>query len=157
MSKFNKRMENIFDVAPSDDSEYLPDELDQELELQPYEENQQSELGVLLDKDLKTDYEEARDNITNLIGKGTAALDDMLEIARQSEKARDFEVATAMIKTLVESSKDLLDVQKKMREITGQKSQVTQNIKQAVFVGSTNDLIKARKALKEGNSENGDG
>jgi hypothetical protein len=69
----------------------------------------------------------------------------MLAIARQSEKARDFEVAGNMIKTVVDASKELLEVQKKMRDITGKKENVTQNIKNAVFVGSTKDLIRSIK------------
>ena len=160
MSKFNTRMENIFDVQSSEIDENYETEFESEYGLQEYVPNVElsptSELTTLLDKDLKTDYEDVRSNIGNLIDKGTLALDNMLEIARESEKARDFEVATNMIKTLVESSKDLLEIQKKMREITGAKTSVTQNIKQAVFVGSTNDLIKARKAQREGKLENGD-
>lgn len=111
------------------------------------------ELSTLLDHDLKTDYENTRSNIDSLIQKGTEAIDDMLAIARQSEKARDFEVAGNMIKTVVDASKELLEIQKKMRDITGTKSQVTQNIKQAVFVGSNSDFIKSIKE-KQNNTEN---
>jgi hypothetical protein len=87
-----------------------------------------------------------------LIAKGTEAIDDMLAIARQSEKARDFEVAGNMIKTVVDASKELLEVQKKMRDITGKKETVTQNIKNAVFVGSTTELLKAMKDIKKNES-----
>lgn len=69
----------------------------------------------------------------------------MLAIARQSEKARDFEVAGNMIKTVVDASKELLEIQKKMRDITGKKENLTQNIKNAVFVGSGKDFIKSIK------------
>ena len=114
MSKFNKTMEDIFNVTP------LEDVFDNELqEYIPRESN--LELSVVLDHDLKTDYEKTRDNIDSLISKGTEAIDDMLAIARQSEKARDFEVAGNMIKTVVDASKELLEIQKKMRDITGKK------------------------------------
>ena len=150
MSKFNKTLENIFNVPPSvseqDDSEYG--------EYLPVERSENNELATLLDHDLKTDYENTRSNIDCLIQKGTEAIDDMLAIARQSEKARDFEVAGNMIKTVVDASKELLEIQKKMRDITGAKSQVTQNIKQAVFVGSNSDFIKSIKE-KQKTKDNG--
>jgi hypothetical protein len=138
MSKFNKTMEDIFNVTP------LEDVFDNELqEYIPRESN--LELSAVLDHDLKTDYEKTRDNIDSLISKGTEAIDDMLAIARQSEKARDFEVAGNMIKTVVDASKELLEIQKKMRDITGKKENLTQNIKNAVFVGSGKDFIKSIK------------
>jgi len=146
-TQFNKKMEKLFDVSPTvtyDDSdlqEYIPAGSDQELD-------------KLLDHDLRQDYEKTRDKLDSLIEKGTDAIDSMLAIARESEKARDFEVAGNMIKTIVDASKELLEVQKKMRDITGKKDSGTTNIKNAVFVGSTADLLKAMKDIKNGNLEN---
>lgn len=139
MSKFNKTMENLFNVPPS--------VIEQETEFAEFipTETSTHELSTLLDHDLKTDYERTRDSIDSLIAKGTEAIDDMLAIARQSEKARDFEVAGNMIKTMVDANKELLDIQKKMRDITGKKENLTQNIKNAVFVGSGKDFIKSIK------------
>jgi hypothetical protein len=142
MSKFEKTMEGIFNVPSTkinDETEFV--------EFLPAEQSTH-DLSTLLDHDLKTDYERTRESIDTLIAKGTEAIDDMLAIARQSEKARDFEVAGNMIKTVVDASKELLEVQKKMRDITGKKETVTQNIKNAVFVGSTTELLKAMKDIK---------
>jgi hypothetical protein len=146
MSKFDKTMEGIFNVLPS--------EFEEETESVQFLPTEQSthDLSTLLDHDLKTDYERTRDSIDTLIAKGTEAIDDMLAIARQSEKARDFEVAGNMIKTVVDASKELLEIQKKMRDITGKKETVTQNIKNAVFVGSTTELLKAMKDIKKNES-----
>ena len=144
MSKFEKTMEAIFNVP----STKINDETETEfVEFLPAEQSTH-DLSTLLDHDLKTDYERTRESIDTLIAKGTEAIDDMLAIARQSEKARDFEVAGNMIKTVVDASKELLEVQKKMRDITGKKETVTQNIKNAVFVGSTTELLKAMKDIK---------
>ena len=143
MSQFNKNMEKLFDVSPSvieDNSEIIEYNIDPEAS--------DKELSILLDHDLKIDYEKTRDNLDSLIAKGTNAIDDMLSIARQSEKARDFEVAGNMIKTMVDASKDLLDIQKTMRDITGKKDTGTTNIKNAVFVGSTAELLRAMKDIK---------
>jgi hypothetical protein len=140
MSKFNKTMEQIFDVAPlvneeSELAEYIPRDSDHEL-------------SNLLEHDLKEDYQKTRDSMDLLIAKGTEAIDDMLSIARESEKARDFEVAGNLIKTVVEASKELLEVQKKMRDMTGKKDSGTTNIKNAVFVGSTTELLKAMQEIR---------
>lgn len=142
MSKFNKRMDELFNLPPTISEEQEENEI---IEFSPSDITSTHELSVVLDHDLKTDYEKTRDNIDTLIAHGTGAIEDMLSIARQSEKARDFEVAGGLIKTVVEASKELLEIQKKMREMTGVKSQVTQNIKNAVFVGSTTDLIRSVK------------
>jgi hypothetical protein len=145
-TQFDKRMEKLFDVAPTDleiyedsDIDYLPRDLTP---------TDSSELSNLLDHDLKIDYERTRDSIDDLIQKGTLAIDDMLSIARSTEKARDFEVAAGMIKTVVEASKELLDIQKQMRAMTGKTESSTTNIKNAVFVGSTADLLKAMSDIK---------
>ena len=144
MSKFNKNMELLFDVAPSKQIEI-------DSELQEYIPNSPDiDLSKILDDDLKTDYERTRDSIDSLISKGTEAIDDMLAIARQSEKARDFEVAGNMIKNIVDASKELLEIQKKMRELTGKTDSGTTNITNAVFVGSTAELLKAMKEIKQG-------
>ena len=147
-TQFNKKMEKLFDVSPT--------VIYEESELQEYipADSADSELSALLDHDLKQDYEKTRNNLDALIEKGTDAIDSMLSIARESEKARDFEVAGNMIKTIVDASKELLDVQKKMREMNGKKESGTTNIKNAVFVGSTADLLKAMKEIKNGNIEN---
>lgn len=141
MSKFNKKMEEIFNLPPTNLSEIDDNEI-VEFSSIP---NSTHELSTLLDYDLKSDYEKTRDNIDQLIAKGTEAVDDMLAIARQTEKARDFEVAGNMIKTIVDANKELLEIQKKMRDITGKKENLTQNIKNAVFVGSGKDFIKSIK------------
>ena len=142
MSKFNRTMEDLFNVPSS-----VTEEETEFAEFLPVESTH--DLSTLLDHDLKTDYERTRESIDILISKGTEAIDDMLAIARQSEKARDFEVAGNMIKTVVDASKELLEIQKKMRDITGKKETVTQNIKNAVFVGSTTELLKAMKDIKK--------
>jgi len=145
MSQFDKKMEKIFDVSPAI--------IQDSSELQEYKDPDSSdkELSILLDHDLKVDYEKTRDNLDSLIAKGTDAIDDMLSIARQSEKARDFEVAGNMIKTMVDASKDLLEIQKTMRAMTTKKEGTT-NIKNAVFVGSTTELLRAMRELKDNDS-----
>lgn len=96
------------------------------------------------------DYEYARQNMYNIIERGSDALEDMLEIAKQSESARAFEVVTNLIKTLAETNKDLLDLAKKQKELTkeeeGSQKTVTNN---NLFVGSSTELLKMIKQSSE--------
>lgn len=105
--------------------------------------------------DLEGDFKVARENIHDVISKGSQALDYMLEVAKASEHPRAFEVVSQLTKTLIDANKDLLDLQKKFRELTkpeeaAPQTNVTNN---ALFIGSTADL---QKLLKNGNSENSD-
>lgn len=100
------------------------------------------------------DTQFARDNIKNLINKGNVALDNLLHVARESEHPRAYEVAATMIKNLADSNKDLLELQKKRKELTIDKENSVNNTKnmnidKAVFVGSTKDLFNALKNKKE--------
>lgn len=70
-----------------------------------------------MDSSAIADFERARENITDLIETGQNALQDLLSIATSSQHPRAFEVATNLIKTLVESNKDLLALQEKIRDI----------------------------------------
>ena len=96
------------------------------------------------------DYEYARQNMYNILERGTDALEEMLEIAKQSESARAFEVVSNLIKTLAETNKDLLDLAKKQKELVkeedGPQKTVTNN---NLFVGSSTDLLKMIKQSSE--------
>jgi hypothetical protein len=105
-------------------------------------------------EEVDKDYHYARDNMYDVIEKGTEALDYLLELAKQSEHPRAFEVVSTLTKTLVDANKDLLDLQQKLKKIKQEdnKSDSTspQNVTNALFVGSTSDLQKLLKG------ENGD-
>lgn len=139
MSKFEERMEEIFDIAPIEPKNIMEDS---PREIIAHES---------LDLDLKRDYEIARENFHELIEKGKDAFDDILAIARDSEKGRDFEVAAGILKNVVEANEKMLDLHKKIREITNYKSQKTEKttINNALFVGSTTELSRLIKNLGE--------
>ena len=91
------------------------------------------------------DYNFARDNLYDVIEKGTYALDNLLHLAKASEHPRAFEVVSQLTKTLVDANKDLLDIQKKVKELRQEERsdpQSPQNVTNALFVGSTSDLQK---------------
>lgn len=63
------------------------------------------------------DYEFARGNLYSLINKGNDALEEIFDVAKQSESPRAFEVVTNLLKTMVDANKDLLDLAKKQKEL----------------------------------------
>jgi len=90
--------------------------------------------------EVEDDYDYARKNLRDLIDSGMGDLNTVMDIARQSESPRAFEVATNLMKTLTDTNKDLLELAKKKKELTQEKN--TQNVTNALFVGSTADLQK---------------
>jgi hypothetical protein len=97
----------------------------------------------------KSDYEFVRENIKELITKSTMALDDLLDLAKQSEHPRTYEVLTQLLKTVSEQNKDLIDIETKVK---GKKKEEegTTKIQNALFVGSTAELLKGLKEKNDG-------
>lgn len=62
------------------------------------------------------DYEKTRQTMHFLLEKGQEALDKMIQEAKTNGKARDYEVVSHMIRSISETGKDLLDIQKKINE-----------------------------------------
>lgn len=101
--------------------------------------------------DTQTDYELTRKTIRNLVLKGEEALDELLFVAKQSESPRAYEVVAGMIKNISEVTKELIDLQKKMKDLNEEnpKSSSGVNVQNAVFVGSTTELQKLLRQSKE--------
>ena len=102
--------------------------------------------------DAEADYNLARTTFRNLISQGNLAMEDMKELARQSESPRAYEVFATMMKTIADTTKDLYDLQKKTKELKEDKSKPASdniNIDKAVFVGTTADLLKKIKEEKQ--------
>jgi hypothetical protein len=94
----------------------------------------------------------SRANYYNLIEKGNEALDGILEVAKESQHPRAYEVAANMIKNLSDVTEKLMILQKQQRELQPREveSQKTLNIDKAVvFTGSTADLLKQIRAENE--------
>ena len=103
--------------------------------------------------DEREDFEQARSNIKEIIDKGQNVLDDMIALAKASDHPRSYEVAATLIKTLVDTNKDLLDLHKKKKEIQGKQQDQSQtgttNVQNnTVFVGSGVELLEMLKGNK---------
>jgi hypothetical protein len=105
-----------------------------------------TEIVPILDP-IQNDAEFARENIRGLIAKGNDAIDGLLHVAKESEHPRAYEVAANMLKHLADMNKDLLEVQKRKRDLEPKQSSDV-NIDKAVFIGSTEELIKMIKLNK---------
>ena len=112
--------------------------------------------------DREEDYILARSILRNLIQKGNTCIDEITDIARQNESARGFVVAATLIKTVTETTRELYGLQKLTRELKGmdkdsdprkKSSDSHINVEQAVFVGSTAELL-AQVRPREPESKN---
>ena len=95
--------------------------------------------------DIENDYKYQRDNFYNLVEKGSTAIDGILELAKESEHPRTYEVAGNLIKQVAEVTEKLGDLQEKMRRLKEVPSNAPKNVTNALFVGSTTELQKMLK------------
>ena len=79
------------------------------------------------------DFEYARENLKKVIDSGHDALDNMLEIAKQSEHPRAFEVVNQIMKTMADAQKDLLELKQRQQKINGEDKQPPQNVTNANY------------------------
>jgi hypothetical protein len=129
----------------------LNDKLSEALDIEPLVINQTEIVAteiVTTNNVVEDDAEFARRNLKNLIEKGNTAVDGILNVASATDHPRAFEVAATMLKTMADMNKDLLEIQKRKRDLQPQITNHTVNVDKAVFVGSTAELLKQLKENK---------
>jgi len=134
MKKLNANLSDIFDVEPI------------------REEGKTMLLPVTVeDSDpINSDADFARNNIRELVTQGNQAVDELMLIARDGQHPRAFEVLSGLMKNLADMNKDLLEIQKRKKDLVPKaESQNSLNIDKAVFVGSTAELVKMLKTQKQ--------
>ena len=132
MNKINDKLNEILDIA---------DEVN-------VEEVKKTLPAVPEDKDPDVDFETGRKNLYNLLDKGNEAIDGILELAKEGEHPRAYEVAGQLIKTVSEVSQNLLDLQDKLKKVKEIPNTGPKNVTNALFVGSTTELQKMLKEKK---------
>ena len=100
---------------------------------------------VTVGEDIDEDYKYQRDNFYNLVEKGSAAIEGILELAKEGEHPRAYEVAGNLIKQVAEVAEKLGDLQEKMRKLKEVPNNAPKNVTNALFVGSTAELQKMLK------------
>jgi hypothetical protein len=112
---------------------------------------QQSSQQIATTDKQQTDYDYSRETYYELIEKGKDALETMIEVARESEHPRAFEVLSNMIKNVSDVNDRLMDLNKKMKDI--EKTDGPNNVENQqnnYYLGSTTDI---QRLLKRNNEE----
>ena len=99
----------------------------------------------MTEEDVDNDYKYQRENFYNLIERGQDAIDGILDLARESEHPRTYEVAGQLIKNVAEVTEKLGDLQSKMKKLKEVPNTAPKNVTNALFVGSTAELQKMLK------------
>jgi hypothetical protein len=141
MNTFDKNMEQIFDVTPFPNDPGINDTSTNKKPVLVVKNNEPD-----LKEDLKDAYQQSKDNLQNIIDQGQEAMEEILEIAKQGQHPRAFEVYGTLLKNMVDANKELLNIQKQMREMDEEKKKTSgTQIDKAIFVGSTAELNKLIK------------
>ena len=99
----------------------------------------------LNEEDIDNDYKYQRENFYRLVERGQDAIDGILELARESEHPRTYEVAGQLIKSVADVTEKLGDLQTKMKKLKEVPNSAPKNVTNALFVGSTAELQKMLK------------
>ena len=99
-------------------------------------------------ENIETDYRYARENLYGLVERGQDAIEGILELSKETEHPRAYEVAGQLIKTVGETAEKLIDLQSKLKKLEGEEQKVgTQH--NHLYVGSTSELQKFLKKNKD--------
>jgi hypothetical protein len=141
MSEFDKNMEKIFDVIPK---EFPNDNAIIKNSTVPTHYKKPD-----IEEDLTDAYQQSKENIQGILDQGQEAMHEILEIAKAGQHPRAFEVYSGLLKNMVDANKELLSIQKQMREMDKKKEVTNTTIDKAIFVGSTSELSKLLKGKND--------
>jgi len=99
--------------------------------------------------DIDNDHKYSRENYYNLIEKGQEAIEGILDVAKEGQHPRAYEVAGNLIKSVADTVDKLQDLNKKLKDLKELPKTANANIKNALFVGSTAELQKMLKDDKD--------
>ena len=103
----------------------------------------------LVGDEVDADYKYQRENFYRLVEQGSTAIEGILELAREGEHPRAYEVAGNLIKQVSEVTEKLGDLQEKMRKLKEVPNNAPKSVTNALFVGSTKELLKLIKGKSE--------
>lgn len=135
MESFSDKMEQIFELETQNN---IPKTI---TDILPAKE-------VTVDKeDVDKDYTTVRENLRDIVKRGTEAIDGIMLVASESQSPRAYEVVATLIKSVADANKDLLSLHKQIKEIkkTEVDNSSTTITNNSLFVGSTSELQKLLK------------
>lgn len=140
MESFSDKMEQIFELETQNN---IPKTITDILPVKK----------VTVDKeDVDKDYTTVRENLKDIVKRGTEAIDGIMLVASESQSPRAYEVVATLIKSVADANKDLLSLHKQIKEIkkTEVDNSSTTITNNSLFVGSTSELQKLLKGkMKE--------
>ena len=98
---------------------------------------------------IRDSFDTGREILYNMLKKGNDAIDGILALAKEGEHPRAYEVAGQLIKTVADVSKDLLEMQEKLKKLKEVPNTGPKSVTNALFVGSTTELQKLLKDKKK--------
>jgi hypothetical protein len=120
--------------------------LNQVLEIEDAPQTSSDQPVTVIPAHAEQDFDYSRSNYYELIEKGNLALDGILEVAKESQHPRAYEVAATMMKNLSDMTDKLMLLQQQRKQLEGGNNKAPQvQVDKAVFVGSTADLLKKLK------------
>ena len=102
----------------------------------------------LVGDEVDADYKYQRENFYRLVEQGSTAIEGILELAREGEHPRAYEVAGNLIKQVSEVTEKLGDLQEKMRKLKEVPDHGPKSVTNALFIGSTKELQKLIKWIQ---------
>ena len=130
--------------------EKLPEDKKPETkEFSPPVKRKTGEVEIKVEKDINADYDYSRDSYYNLIEKGNEAIQGILDIAKEGQHPRAYEVAGQLLGQVAQTVDKLQDLQKKLKDLKQVPKSASTNVKNALFVGSTAELQKMLNRKQE--------
>tara|TARA_R100001369_G_scaffold62381_1_gene89365 strand:- start:25 stop:459 length:435 start_codon:yes stop_codon:yes gene_type:complete len=143
----NKNTTSRIDKALGVIEKIIPESINDE-KITSVVENKHPIPPAITNDDVENDYKYQRENLYNLIERGHDAIDGILELAKESEHPRTYEVALNGIKQVAEVTEKLGELQEKMRKLKEVPNHAPRTVNNALYVGSTAELQKMLKEKK---------
>ena len=142
--RIDENLSDVFDMEPMEEKKQ---------ELIPAAETQLA-IAKSFEEKIDKDYDDSRANLKDILHKGQEALNAALEVAKQSEHPRAFEVVGNLVKQLADVNQQLMDLHQQKKKLAepgkGEQAKVTNN--NAIFVGSTAELSKMINKMNNGDT-----
>jgi len=113
----NQRIASSLDVAQDEINSLMP--IEQQIAILPAIQTPEVivESAPKIAKDARDDYEFARNNLHSLLERGNTVLDGIVALTNECDSPRTFEVAGGLLKTLLEGTRELMGLQKDIRDV----------------------------------------
>ena len=103
-------------------------------------------------EDADADYKYSRENFYSLVERGQAAIDGILEVAKEGEHPRAYEVVGQLIKNVAEVTEKLAALHEKMKKLKEVPDHAPKSVTNALFIGSTKELQNLLKDKSNGST-----